>query len=120
MKFLTAFIFLLVLGQNLLCETNLQGRVMDNKGKALVRINVLVYVPGSKVLITFAVSDSEGRFQTIVNSPTDSLDIQVSSIQFRNEHRSIANTSQTLQFEIVHEVKQLETWYEILNGAETG
>ena len=111
MKFLPACILLLLLCQSIWGQANLQGRVMDTKGEALARINILVYMPDSKVLIAFAVSDSDGRFQTTVNSPTDSLDIEVSSIQFRNEYSSIANASQILQFELVPEVKQLDGYF---------
>jgi hypothetical protein len=67
-----------------------------------------VYLLRSKVLIAFAVSDEKGHFQTSVKSPSDSLNIEVSSIQYRNEFRSIANISQDLEFELVPETKQLE------------
>ncbi|MCK9399138.1 MAG: outer membrane beta-barrel family protein [Bacteroidales bacterium] len=87
---------------------NLQGRVMNTEGEALSNINILVYNPGSKVLVAFAVSDDQGHFQTSVNSTSDSLDIEVSSIQYRKEYRSIANTSQNLQFELLPDVKQLK------------
>lgn len=108
MKFLIAFTFTLLFCQNLCGQVSLQGRVMNTEGKALPRINILVYLPGSKVLVAFAVSDSEGHFQTSVKIPSDSLDVEVSSIQYRNEYRKIANTSQNLQFQLVYEVKQLE------------
>lgn len=108
MKFLQAIIFLLFFSQSIFGQVTVQGRVINAKGEGLPRINVLVYLPGSKVLIAFAVSDEKGHFQTIVKSPSDSLNIEVSSVQFRNEFRSIANISQDLQFQLIPETKQLE------------
>ncbi len=107
-KILLSLILILVFWQNLCGQVNLRGSVINTNGEALPRINILIYLPGSKVLIAFAVSNSEGHFQTSVTSPSDSLNIEVSSIQYRNEFRSIANVSQNLDFELVPEAKQLE------------
>ncbi|NOX86315.1 MAG: TonB-dependent receptor [Chlorobi bacterium] len=109
MKFLLPFIFIILFGQNLLGQVTLQGNVVNNKGEALSRINVLVYLPGNIKLVAFAVSNEDGQFQTTVNSTSDSLVIELSSIQYHNQIRSIANTSQNLHFELVPDVMQLET-----------
>ena len=100
----------LLFWQNLHAQISIQGQIVNTKGEALSRINVLIYLPGSKSLIAFAVSDDKGDFQTNVNSPSDSLTIEVSSINFRNESRTIANSSQNLQFELTYDVKKLETF----------
>ena len=100
----------LLFWQNLHAQVSIQGQIVNTKGEALSRINILVYLPGSKSLIAFAVSDDKGNFQTNVNSPSDSLDIEVSSINFQNELRHIANISQNLQFELTYDVKKLETF----------
>ncbi len=101
--------FIILFGQNLLGQVTLQGNVVNNKGEALERINVLIYLPGNAKLVAFAVSDDKGYFQTTVNSTSDSLVIELSSIQYQNQIRLIANTSQTLHFEMVPDVMQLET-----------
>jgi len=108
MRFLTGIIILILFHQNIFGQVTLEGNVKDAKGEGLPRINLLVYLPGSKVLIAFAVSDEKGHFRTSVKSPSDSLSIEVSSIQYRNVFRSIANISQKLQFELVPESKELE------------
>ena len=94
--------------QNLCGQVTLQGNVTNAKGEALSNINILVSLPGKKVLVAFAVSDIKGYFKTNVNYVSDSLDIKVSSIQYHNECRRISNTSQTLQFVLKHDVKQLK------------
>ncbi|MBW6480826.1 MAG: hypothetical protein K0B37_15460, partial [Bacteroidales bacterium] len=70
----------------------------------------MIYPPGSDVLIAFAVSDSQGRWRATVNSTADSLDIEASSVHYRNERRRIANRSQSVVFELAYEVKELSTF----------
>ena len=115
MRILTAFVLVFLFGQNLLGQVTLQGNVVNIKGKVLSRINVLIYLPGNKKLVAFAVSDYKGHFQTTVNSTSDSLVIELSSIQYHNQIYTIANTSQILHFELVPDVMQLETV--IIKGA---
>jgi len=110
-KYFRAILLLAVLcifSQAIWGQTYLQGRIVDKKGEALPRINVMVYQPGNTSLIAFAVSDEQGNFKTTVKAVSDSLIIKISSINYRNESRKIANVSQTLQFQLVEDVKQLE------------
>jgi len=110
-KYFRAIILLAVLcifSQALWGQTYLQGRIVDKKGEALPRINLMVYLPGNTSLIAFAVSDEHGNFKTTVKAVSDSLIIKISSINYRNESRQIANASQTLQFQLLEDVKQLE------------
>ena len=110
MRFLLAFSIILLTGQSLKGQTILSGTIKNTKDEALSRINLLVYLPNTKVLIAFAVSDDKGYFETIVNSNSDSLDIELSSIHYRNENHHISNTSQNLQFELETDVTQLGTF----------
>ena len=108
---LSWFVFVFLLPLNALFgQVSLEGRVLGTQGEALHNINILIFPPGSDVLIAFAVSDPQGRWRTTVNSAADSLDIEASSIQFRNERRRIANRSQNVLFELVYEVKELSTF----------
>lgn len=110
MKILISFIFSVLFSQILVGQVNLQGRVADPEGAALPGVNILVYLPGNNTMIAFAVSDAEGQFRTHVKSITDSLDLELNSIQCRKESRRIANNSQTLQFELEYDVKQLDAY----------
>ena len=89
-------------------QVTLQGQVTNTKGEPLSRINILVYQPDGKILIAFAVTDENGNFITYVKSPSDSLLIEVSSINYRNVKKMIANESQTLNFQLVVEGKEIE------------
>ncbi|NCC74098.1 MAG: TonB-dependent receptor [Sphingobacteriia bacterium] len=108
MKYLAVFIFIWLIAINILGQTTLQGCVSDTTGEGLPRINILVYLPEGKALIAFAVSDEKGYFSTDVNSPSDSLKIEVSSINYRKEIKTIANKTQTLNFRLVFEAKEIE------------
>ena len=84
------------------------GRVTSLGGDALARINIMVYLPDDRSLIAFALSDEKGNFKTSVNAPTDSLIVKVSSINYKNESRRVANVSQQLVFKLAIDVKELE------------
>lgn len=86
----------------------LHGVVQGKKGEALSRINIMVYPPESTLLIAFAVSDEAGKFKISVKSPTDSLIIKTSSVNFKNETLVIANTTQNIEFILTEDVKTLQ------------
>ncbi len=110
MRIFISFVFTILFSQILVGQANIQGRVVDPEGEALPGVNILVYLPGNNIMIAYAVSDAEGHFQTHVKSLTDSLDLELSSIQCRKESRRIANSSQNLQFELEYDVKQLDAY----------
>jgi len=108
MKFFISFIFTIFFLQNLSGQTHLQGYVTDPEGEALRGINILVYLPSSKVMVAYAVSDEQGYFYTKVSSSSDSLELVLSSMHCREEHRRIANITQTMQFGLEYDVKKLD------------
>jgi len=108
MKIIASFVLALLLWQNIYGQVTLEGKVSNARGEALPDIHILIYPPGSKMLIAFCISNSEGRFRTTVNCPSDSLCVETSSINYHNERRCIANTSQTLQFKLIYGVKELK------------
>ena len=110
MRILISIIFSLLLFQSLSAQNIIEGQITDTKGEALSNINVLIYLPGSKVLISFAVSDAKGHFEAEVSSTPDSLDIELSSIHYRKAFRRIENKNQNLKFELIYDTKQLETF----------
>ena len=100
--------FALLAIQNTFAQITIKGNVKNDKEEKLQNINILVYVPNSKTLIAFAVSDPNGNFQTKVNSPTDSLDIVTSSVNYEKGFKRIANASQFVQFTLKYDTKQLD------------
>lgn len=107
----TIFLFLYLFGlQALYGQISLEGRVVSAQGEALHYINILIYPPASNLLIAFAVSDAQGRWRATVNSAADSLDVEASSIHYRNKRLRIANQSQNVVFELVYEVKELSAF----------
>ncbi len=97
------------LAQNLAGQTLIKGIVTDTKGKAIPNINILIYQPGSSVIKAFSVTNGSGLFQFNVDNKPDSLNIKVSSVQYHNVFRHIANTSQNLKFVLKEDVINLKT-----------
>jgi hypothetical protein len=107
MRFRFILLFL-IFSNTLSAQISLQGEIRGKGGEALPNINILIYKPGSEIVVAYAVSNKNGGFETLVTSSSDSLDIKVSSVQYRNEARRIVNASQELKFILVPEVMQLD------------
>jgi hypothetical protein len=88
-------------------QTILQGIVQDKYGDALPQLNVLIYTPDAEVLIAYAISDQQGFFEATVNTGSDSLLVKVNSLNYRSDHRMIANTTQKLIFKLYPESKEI-------------
>jgi hypothetical protein len=110
MRILIITVLALLFYQNLLSQVIISGQIKNSKSEALSRINILVHIPGTELLVAFSVSDEEGVFQTEVNSTSDSLHIEVSSVHYRNKSLTIANSSQYLQLQLEKEQMQLESF----------
>ena len=108
MRRVIVLLFTIFFSQSLLGQVILEGDIVNTNNKALSRINIMVYKPDSDMLVAFGVSDDKGSFKTKVNIPSDSLDIKVSSIQFINQKRRIANNSQQLHFELEPGVQKIK------------
>ena len=91
-----------------LAQTTITGTITSDEGKPLSRINVMVYLPDNTSLISFGITNAKGEYNAKVNHSTDSLHLVVSSIQYRNEMRSISNETQTADFILTEEVKEIK------------
>ncbi|PID94092.1 MAG: hypothetical protein CSA95_04885 [Bacteroidetes bacterium] len=92
----------------LCAQTTITGTITSHKGKPLSLINVMVYLPDNTSLISFGITNAKGEYKAEVNHRTDSLLLVVSSIQYRNEMRSISNKTQTADFILTEEVKEIK------------
>lgn len=108
MKYLIPCVITMLLLLKLSAQNKLEGLIKSDEGELLPYINVLIHKPGSKLLVAYAVSKENGYFEAIVNNPSDSLDIEISSVNYKNEIRRVANTPQKLDFILVPEIMQLE------------
>jgi hypothetical protein len=90
-------------------ETEISGKVTGKKGIGISRINILVYLPDSTKLIAFDVSNENGLYNVLLNTISDSLTIEVSSVNYRNIIKNIANKTQHIDFVLTPETMQLKT-----------
>jgi hypothetical protein len=110
MRFLFILLIFLFANQSLRGQVVLEGQVKGLQGEPLSNINILIYPMGSDVLIAFAISDERGNWRTTVNSASDSLDVETSSVQYSKDRRRIANRNQIVLFHLVIDVKELNTF----------
>ena len=103
------FVILVFTHLGLGAQISISGMINNSDSEAVPYINVLICKPGSEIAIAFAVSNEKGHFQTNVNVDSDSLDIKLSSVHYRNVVRRIPNKSQELQFLLTPEVMELES-----------
>lgn len=108
MKGFLSILFILFVWQSAAGQTLLKGSIMNNNGEPISRTNVLVYPKGKNILVAFDISDEQGFFEIKVHIPADSLKVEVTSLQYRNETKLIANTTQRLDFNLVPEAKELK------------
>jgi len=109
-KWLTVSLFIMfMIWNNLAGQVTIEGLIINEKGTPLQRINIIVYQPGTTSVIAFAVSNEQGSYRTTVTSPTDSLQIEASSVQYRNEKKTIANKTQKIDFILEDEVMELDS-----------
>lgn len=89
-------------------QTTLSGRVTDaNTGEGLPSINILISNKGQTALVDFAITDNKGNYSTTFTSSADSLVVEASSMNYRNRRFTVANRTQTLDFALQFEVRDL-------------
>ena len=99
---------LLLFGGTLSAQTMLNGSVKDTEGGPLPNIQVLAYKAGSRIIVSYAGTDNEGRYSLSVTAEADSLDVATSSLFFEKQTKRIANRSQTVDFVLREEVQELK------------
>ncbi len=88
-------------------QTTLSGTITDDEQKPVPNVNILVYSHNSHALIAFGFSGQDGKFSIRVQSHSDSLRIEITSVQYRNENLIVANKDAELAIGLVKEVKDL-------------
>lgn len=112
MKLKPLIFFLNILGfflsaSSLSAQVTLSGKVLNQQQQPVPNVNILVYPHGSPALIAFGFSKADGSFQVKVNSASDSLLVEITSIQHQKYSRIVANTSQELDFRLQPQTKDL-------------
>jgi hypothetical protein len=104
--FYLLFPFVLTM-QVLQAQTTLSGTITDDQQNPVAYVNILVYPHNSQSLIAFGFSGQSGKFVIRLQSPSDSLRIEVTSVQYRKDTVEIANKDSHLTFVLIEDVKDL-------------
>ncbi len=89
-------------------QSIISGQITSEEGDPLSRINVLIYLPDNSTLVSFGITDTEGKFTASVVHLSDSLVLVVRSINYSNEMCSIKNATQSRNFVLTEEVKEIK------------
>ncbi len=111
------YLIFILLCNSLFSQTIIKGNVKSDKGKNIDNVNVLI-LEKNNLLISFGVTDKNGNYKIEVNSKSDSLFIEISSINYKKVIKSIPNKSNTLNFVLEEDVKVLEEFKVIASPIE--
>ncbi|MBQ8223675.1 MAG: carboxypeptidase regulatory-like domain-containing protein [Bacteroidales bacterium] len=86
----------------------INGRVSDTSGEPIPNLSVLVHIAGSDLIMAYGFSDIDGNYTISFNLTADSLDVKTNSSFFEKKTLRVPNVSQTIDFVLKEEVKQLK------------
>jgi hypothetical protein len=89
-------------------QTIITGVLTDESGKPTPNISLVVYPLKSRTIIAFGFSDQSGTFSIHIHSETDSLLLEVKSLQFAHQKIILPNKSREIKLKLTEEVKDLE------------
>lgn len=101
-------LILLLFGIGVQAQTVINGRVSDTSGEPIPNLSVLVHIAGSDLIMAYAFSDIDGNYTISFNLTADSLDVKTNSSFFEKKTLRVPNVSQTIDFVLKEEVKQLK------------
>ncbi len=102
-------VFLFIFSIPVYSQVEISGQVIDTLGKPLGSLNILIFPKHSGVLNAFGFTNDAGKFNILVKLDTDSLDIQVSSLNYEKAKYTLSNKTQKVDFVLRPDVKLLET-----------
>ena len=101
-------LILLLFSIGVQAQTVINGRVSDTSGEPIPNLSVLVHIAGSDLIMAYGFSDIDGNYTISSNLTADSLDVKTNSSFFEKKTLRVPNVSQTIDFVLKEEVKQLK------------
>lgn len=110
-----------LLGNLLLAQTTITGKITDEKGEPLPNASITSSEINNSLILTYAISDNYGDYILELNSVSDSLEINISFIGFESQKKIIAPQSQILNVSLLAAPVTLkEVFVEVSPIAKTG
>jgi hypothetical protein len=77
-------------------QTKISGEIINEENASLSETSIIVTKINGNIIISYAISDSEGKYSLVLNSELDSLQINVSYIGYTKQIKTFINKSQSL------------------------
>jgi len=103
-----SIIFILFFPSFLYSQTTISGKVITKDDTSLQGASVILTKIKGNIILTYAISDSNGIYSLNTNSELDSLQINVSYIGYAKQIKNILNKSQTLNFNLLKSTQKLK------------
>lgn len=89
-------------------QTKISGKIIDKDNISLQGASIIVTKIKGNIILTYAISDSNGAYSLNIKSKLDSLQINVSYIGYAKQSKIILNKSQTLNFNLLESTEKLK------------
>jgi hypothetical protein len=89
-------------------QTTINGRIVDEQQLPIAGANVIIYQAGTTKLLSYAISDEEGRYQVSFTTLADSILLEVSLLGYAKKQQSLRNTNQTIHLTLAESAEQLK------------
>ncbi len=107
MRYYFYFIFLLF-SSFCFSQTEINGRIVDEDNNPLQGTSIVVTKTKGNIILTYAISDTNGIYSLDINSKSDSLQINVSYIGYAKQVKNISNKNKTLNFNLFESSEKLK------------
>lgn len=107
MRFLFFLIFLLVITFGF-SQTIINGKIYNEENTPLSGASVVVTKIKENIILSYAISNNEGKYSLNFNSRLDSLQIDVSYLGYAKQTKVVTNKSQALNFTLLESREKLK------------
>ena len=85
-------------------QTLIQGAVKDaQQNKGVESVNVTIQEKGNPAILSFTLTDKDGKYKVEYKGQKDSLTVTTSGFNIQKQSKTVANRSQTVDFNVNYE-----------------
>lgn len=106
MRFILVIIFLLFYAFSF-SQTTISGKIVNDQSKPLSNISIIITKVNGNIILSYAISDNEGKYHLNIISKLDSLQIVVSHLSYYKQTKLITNKNQSINFILKESLEEL-------------
>jgi hypothetical protein len=89
-------------------QIKISGKINDKDTNSLQGASIVVTKTKGDIILTYAISNTDGSYALNINSELDSLQINISYIGYAKQIKKVLNKSQMLNFNLLESSKKLK------------